>query len=140
MQAIKIPSFNSTQDLIQAVREERWKTGLRPSTCLWNVCKERRLILTTSERHTILSEIAHLASVARQAKVHQKRSAEEKGTMFPLLFTKNTGQVSEVIKESTFATLPAQPRKPSVVQDLLPGIALANSDCCLHHWPRRRKR
>ncbi len=140
MPAVKIYPFNSTQDLIQAVREERVKTGLKPPTCLWRVCHDRRLNLSASEKHIILSEIASHASLARQAKVHRQRLEEEKGTMFPQIFTEvSVTQTTKVNKENTSDTLLTQPKEPCIVQDLLPGIILGNSyQYRPHHWPRRR--
>ena len=142
MPAVNIHPFNSTQDLIQAVREKRWKTGLNPSTCLWGVCKERRLVLTASEKHEILSEIAQLAVVARRAKVHSKtkqRLMEEKGTMLPLTFATTIQKTDKTNQGSTFATLPTKTPKPQIIQEeLFPGMVRSYQDRP-HRWPRRQR-
>ncbi len=138
MQAVKIPIFNSTEDLIQAVREKRGETGLTPPTCLLKICRERRLVLSASERHAILSEFANHASFARKAK--KQKLEEEKGKMFPQIFAINSVIQKIEANKETPSTLLTQSRKPAVVQDLLPGIIIVNSyQDRPRHWPRRQR-
>src|SRR5574344_818089 len=122
MPAVKIQTlpFNSTDELVEAVREMRRESGFksRPPTCLWQLCKDRRLVLTASERHEILSRLAHLASEAKKARVHSIGHVEEKGTMLPLLFA-TTVKTDDASKGPTFATLPTQPTQPQVTQEEL---------------------
>lgn len=145
MPAVKIQPalpFNSTEELVEAVREKRRESGFKtiPPTCLWQVCKERRLALTKSERHEILSKIAHLASEAKKkARVHSNRPVEEKGTMLPLLFVATVEKTDSTYKGNAFATLPTQPSKPQIIQEnLFPGMTSGYQNRP-HHWPRRRR-
>jgi hypothetical protein len=80
---MKPPRFNSTEDLIEAVREKRRQTGLVPPICLWKVCAERKLTLSKSERHTILSRIGHLATQAREANESRRAQANLVRELFP---------------------------------------------------------
>jgi hypothetical protein len=143
MPAVKIQPlpFNSTTELVEAVRELRRESRftLRPPTCLWQLCKDRRLVLTPSERHEILSRLAHIASEAKKARVHSNRPVEEKGTMLPLVFVTTVQETDDTNKGSTFATLPTQPSKPQIIQeDLFPGMTRGYQNRP-HHWPRHRR-
>jgi hypothetical protein len=139
MQAVKIPIFNSTEDLIQAVREKREETGLTPPTCLLKICHERRLVLSASERHRILSEFASHASFARKAK--KQKLEGEKGTMFPQIFAINSAMQKIETNKETTSTLLTQSRKPTVIQDdLLLGMTIRDSyQDRPRHWPRRQR-
>ena len=142
MPTVKIQtlSFNSTAELVEAVRDKRRESGfkLRPPTCLRQLCKERRLVLTQLERHEILSRLAHLASKAKQARVRSNRTVEEKGTMLPLMFVNAVRKTDDTDKGSTFVTLPTQPIKPQVIQEeLFPSMTRGYQDRP-HHWRRRR--
>ena len=112
MPSFKTPPFNSTEDLIQAVREKRKETGLIPPTCLWKVCQERRLKLLPSERHAILSELASHAISTRKA---QKQVLEEERNT--IVVTSHTQRV---------------------VEEFLPGISCLRIDRP-HHWPRNQR-
>lgn len=143
MPAVKIQPFpfNSTDEIVEAVREKRRESGFksRPPTCLWQLCKDRRLVLTPSERHEILSRLAHLASEAKKARVHSIRHVEEKGTMLPLLFATVAEKTTNANRGPTFATLPTQPTQPQVTQEeLFPSMTRGYQDRP-HHWPRRRR-
>ncbi|MDD4804213.1 MAG: hypothetical protein PHN69_03485 [Candidatus Pacebacteria bacterium] len=142
MPAVKIQTlpFNSTEELVEAVREKRRESGfkLRPPTCLWQLCKDRRLVLTPSERHEILSRLAHIATEAKQARVHSNRHVEENGTMLPLLFVATVEKTDSTDKGNTFVTLPTQPSKPQIIQEnLFPGMTSGYQNRP-YHWPRRR--
>ena len=131
MQAVNTYPFNSTQDLIQAVRQERWDTGLKPSTCLWKICQRRRLILSASERHQILSEIARLATLARQVKrAHQKQSEKEQSIMFSLALIKAEKQPAPKSEKTDLVTyLTPTTKEPSFIQDTLPGMTSSLKYC-----------
>lgn len=132
MQAlVNVHTFNSTQDLVQAVRQERWDTGLKPSVCLWKVCQKRKLILSASERHEILSEIARLATIARRAKrVRQKQSEKEQSIMFSLALIKDEKQTSEKSPRTDLVTvLTPTIKESSFIQDTLPGITSSRQYC-----------
>lgn len=124
----KSPPFNSTAELIEAVREIRRESGftLRPPACLWKLCKERRLDLTESERHKILSELGRLSGKARKLKPYLKKP-EETGIL-PLTFVDN-------VKTET---IPQKPSEPEVIQgELFPRMFRCNDRP--HHWPRRQR-
>jgi hypothetical protein len=80
---MKPPRFNSTEDLIEAVREKRRQTGLVPPACLIRVCWDRKLSLTPREKHLILSRIAHLATQAREANKSRRAQANLVRELFP---------------------------------------------------------
>jgi len=80
---MKPPRFNSTEELVEAVREKRKQTGLVPPVCLIKVCWERKLNLSTQEKHVILSRIAHLATQAREANKSRRAQANLVRELFP---------------------------------------------------------
>ncbi len=134
MTAVNTYPFNSTQDLIEAVRQERWDTGLKPSTCLWKVCQRRKLILSASEKHDILSGIAQLATLARQAKkARQKKLEKEQSIMSSIVLIKAEKQPAEKSQETDLVTVLTLPQKePSFIQDTLPGMTSSLKYCNYH--------
>ena len=82
MNMLKTPPFNSTEDLVKAVREKRKETGLTPPVCLIRVCWERKLNLSAQEKHVILSKIAHLSALSRESKERHRQISPIQG-LFP---------------------------------------------------------